>query len=74
MGAKFGSGAMSAFRAETYRAQVKRLLHLAPTMKDLKSKDMLLRLAGEYHEMSISSAVEDDEVKSSSAGGSWLSH
>lgn len=66
---------MSAFRAETYRAQAIRLLHLAPTMQDTRSKYMLLRLADEYREMALKSAAEDeDESKTSSSGGSWLSH
>jgi hypothetical protein len=68
-GAKMGT-----YRADTYRAQLKRLLHLAPTMKDRESRSMLLRLAEEYHEMALRSVEDGDELKSSSSDGSWLKH
>lgn len=65
---------MSAFRAETYRAQMRRLLLLAPTMQDAQSKSMLLNLADEYHDMALRSDAEEDGPKTSSSGGSWLNH
>ncbi len=71
---------MSTFRAETYREEVRRLLHLAPIMKDAKSKGVLLGLAVEFHKMAQSAEAEEDadaveeQATASSSSGSWLSH